>query len=224
MTCDALRHVASELALDMLNGEERAAALGHLETCGSCRVEVALLTDAAEALLLLAPEVAPSAGFDQRVVARIERLAAPGEAVTVRIRRRWHPPWRGVLAAAAVVLIVAAGLLVTGSPSRHELAAPTAEMRTGTGQVVGDVSLTADPPAIALTIPDWIGLIRTYGATVDAPYWLSVQTDDGRRDLYRLPSAEDHPWTVPIQVDPHRVTAVSLIDDRGEVWCRAQFA
>ena len=33
MTCDQLQEVAAELALDLLDGVERAAALAHLEHC-----------------------------------------------------------------------------------------------------------------------------------------------------------------------------------------------
>ena len=48
MSCAEFGNVASELALGVLYGEERAAALAHVETCRGCRRELTLLTDAAD--------------------------------------------------------------------------------------------------------------------------------------------------------------------------------
>lgn len=228
MGCTEVRNAASELALDMLGGEERAAALAHLENCASCRREVAALTEAAEELLVLAPEVWPSPSFEQAVVACIGGLAASETSPAgPRTRGRPRSPQRRVLAVVAAVIVVVtvtAGALVALRPSSHEAAATqTADMRTDTGHVVGTVSLATDPATIALTIPDWAGLVRRYGATVDGPYWLAVQTDDGSRDLHRLPPADDQPWTVDIETDPSKVVAVSVVDNNGIVWCTAQF-
>src|SRR5678815_3351949 len=75
MTCSALKNAASELALDMLTGEERSTAMAHLATCASCRQDVALLTDAADELFVLVPEVEPSAGFEQGILSAIELAA-----------------------------------------------------------------------------------------------------------------------------------------------------
>ena len=50
MSCTEFEGVASELALGILYGEERAAALDHVETCRACRRELTLLTDAADAI------------------------------------------------------------------------------------------------------------------------------------------------------------------------------
>lgn len=229
MGCTEVRSAAGELALDMLGGEERAAALAHLENCASCRREVAALTDAAEELLVLAPDAWPSPGFEQRVVARIASLAASesGRMGTRTPGRPRSTPRRLLAVAAAVIVVVTvtAGAFIALRPDVHEAAAAqTSDMQTDTGHVVGTVSLAADPATIALTIPDWAGLVQRYGATVDGPYWLAVQTGDGARDLYRLPPADEQPWTVDIETDPSVVVAVSVVDNNGIVWCTAQFA
>lgn len=225
MTCATLRDAASELALDMLSGEERAAALAHLETCASCRWEVTLLTDAVEQLLVLAPAVEPSAGFEQRVLARLEALAASEASPPTSPRGRpRRPTARRVLAIAAMmVAIVAAGVIITARSDDNEVAARTADMWSRSGHVVGEVSVPGAADSIVLAIPDWIGLVQTYGATVDAPYWVAVESADGSRDLYRLPPVEEQPWTIPIDVDPTTVAAVSLVDNTGAVWCTAEF-
>ena len=226
MTCASLRDAASELALDMLSGEERAAALAHLETCTSCRRDVTALTDAVEQVLMLAPVAVPSVGFEQRVLTRLEALAAADAATRTpnRTRGRRSATVRRVLAIAAIlVAIVAAGVVVNGRSDDHHVIARTAEMRSGSGQVVGDVSVATAPNSIVVAIPDWVGLVQSYGATVDAPYWLAVQTTDGSRDLYRLPPADEHPWMIDIDVDPTTVATVSVVDNHGAVWCTAQF-
>ncbi|HEY8525836.1 MAG TPA: zf-HC2 domain-containing protein [Acidimicrobiales bacterium] len=75
-TCDQMRELAPDLALGLLTGAERAAALDHLEGCAACRAEVASLTDVGEAVLALAPEVEPPPGFTARVLDRIAAARA----------------------------------------------------------------------------------------------------------------------------------------------------
>ena len=73
MTCAQVHDVVAELALGVLTGRERAAALGHLEGCRACREEVHQLMVAGGHLLELLPPAGPPAGFETRV---LERLAA----------------------------------------------------------------------------------------------------------------------------------------------------
>ena len=78
MSCDEFAGVAAELALGVLTGRERAAALAHLDGCESCREQVRELTMAQDELLALLPSAEPPAGFESRVLERIG-LAAPGQ-------------------------------------------------------------------------------------------------------------------------------------------------
>jgi hypothetical protein len=223
MTCAALREIAGELALDMLGGEERATALAHLETCPECRHEVALLTDAAEELLVLAPDIDPPDGFDQRVVARIEALTLDSPVPTTSgtpARRRIVV--RRAFALVAAVAIVLGGVLIVQRRGTHDPATRTADMRAAAGQIVGHVALVADPDSIVVTIPDWTGLVKSYGATVDSPYWLAVESDDGSHSMHRLPRGDGNPWHIAVATAPRRITTVSVVDDKGTVWCSAQ--
>ncbi|HEV2368250.1 MAG TPA: zf-HC2 domain-containing protein, partial [Acidimicrobiales bacterium] len=65
MNCAELRDIAPELALGVLPGQERAAALAHLQSCPACQAEVEHLTDVADELVALAPAVEPPLGFEQ---------------------------------------------------------------------------------------------------------------------------------------------------------------
>ncbi|HEY1278968.1 MAG TPA: sigma factor-like helix-turn-helix DNA-binding protein, partial [Acidimicrobiales bacterium] len=100
MDCDQVVELAPELALDIVCGAERAAALAHLDTCGSCQHVVSSLTGVTDQLLLfLAPSVVPPPGFERQVLAP---LTPPVVAPAARRHgRRWRPAvWIGGFAAA----------------------------------------------------------------------------------------------------------------------------
>ncbi len=78
MSCDEFAEVAAELALGVLTGRERAAALAHLDGCESCREHVRELTMVGDELLALLPPQEPPAGFESRVLDRLG-LTAPGQ-------------------------------------------------------------------------------------------------------------------------------------------------
>jgi hypothetical protein len=71
MNCREFSDVAAELALGVLTGRERAAALAHLDQCDACREHVRQLTMTGEGLLELLPTAEPPAGFESRVLERI---------------------------------------------------------------------------------------------------------------------------------------------------------
>jgi hypothetical protein len=64
---------------------------------------------------------------------------------------------------------------------------------------------------------------NSYGATVDATYWLAVEDGDGTRALRRLPPVDEHPWRVTLDTPPSRVAAVAIVDNGGTVCCTARF-
>jgi hypothetical protein len=94
--------IAAELALGVVDGEERARALEHLAGCAECRRAVEELTEIADGLLLLAPSREAPIGFESRALA-----ALPARRSRPRRRRRALVP----IAAAAT----AAALAVTGT-------------------------------------------------------------------------------------------------------------
>ena len=79
MNCREFSDVAAELALGVLTGRERAAAIAHLDQCDACRENVRQLTMTGEGLLELLPTREPPAGFESRVMERIG-LATPAPA------------------------------------------------------------------------------------------------------------------------------------------------
>ena len=93
--CDRARSSAASLVLGELAGDERAALVDHLDTCPACRSVVADTGSALEAILVAARSVEPPAGFEGRVLDRIDALprSAPGrgdEAAAARRPARDH--------------------------------------------------------------------------------------------------------------------------------------
>jgi hypothetical protein len=97
VTCAELADVAAELALGVLTGRERAAALAHLDTCDACREDVRQLMATGGQLLELLPPVEPPAGFETRVLARLGLPASAQEPGKLHAGRqpRLAPPRRG---------------------------------------------------------------------------------------------------------------------------------
>ncbi|WP_432095307.1 hypothetical protein [Streptomyces sp. bgisy100] len=76
LTCAELRELGAELALGILPGQERAAAITHLDRCPSCREYVGHLTLAEDGLLGLLPGSEPPVGFEKRVMRRLGMAGA----------------------------------------------------------------------------------------------------------------------------------------------------
>ena len=225
LECPEVREMAPDVALGLLTGEERAAALGHLEGCTACRAEVATLASVADEVLLTAPDATPPEGFDRRVLdllaAERSALATPEEA-DVRPHRRGpaRRPRRAagvaVAAAAAVALVaaVATTLVTRGGDAPSETTAP---MTTSAGEVVGEATVhDGDPTMVDVALPGW-----EFPPYVQ-DYWLAIELDGGERMMAHL-TTEDTWWEVPVEAAADEVTAVSLLDGNGRVWCSAEF-
>jgi Putative zinc-finger len=148
-------------------------------------------------------------------------------------RARPRPRRRGLAAAvlaAAIVVAAVAGVAAAGGfaglGGRHGTAsAPavaTAEMRTGTGHLVGDVTVRGDDPSVVtVELPGWSDLVRMYGGR-RGTYWLAVELDDGSRTMNRIPPG-DTAWEVPLRAAAGDVAAVSVVDAGGRAWCSGRF-
>lgn len=101
-THDQIRALLPEVALGVASGDERATALEHVAECADCRRDLERLSETADALLLLAPERQPAAGFESRV---LERLDVPPR------RRQTRSTWRRALQLAAAAVIGAIAVL-----------------------------------------------------------------------------------------------------------------
>jgi hypothetical protein len=116
MTCEQTRSIASELALGIADGAERARALDHLAGCAECRRMVAELSEVTDELLLRAPEREPPVGFESRVLARLEPAKPP------RRRRTWTRRALVVLAPAAVAAAIATVVVLSATGDDRRLA------------------------------------------------------------------------------------------------------
>jgi hypothetical protein len=223
MDCTDLDEVAPELALDLLDGAQRGAAMEHLETCATCQRLVDTLAADADRLLMLAPRAEPPAGFEQRVlesVAQLAQLAQPAQPAHPVHARAWRRPRAlAALALAACVALVAVVLSI-GPSSRPALAA--AEMRTSGGDVIGQVFVNREPSAaLFMTLPGWFNDIRRYGQP-DETYSLRIERTDQPPRLVPLEIGRDSSWATTLDIDPDTITAVAVIDSQGHIWCEAQ--
>ena len=105
-------HVGDDLtalADGALSPARRAEVLAHLEACGSCRAERALLDRALAALSSLPPPPAPVPGFEQRFYARLDREAPRRRSLLewLAVRpQRWLVPATGLAAALVAGIVV----------------------------------------------------------------------------------------------------------------------
>ena len=213
--CDATRALAAELALGVAEGADRGEALAHLAGCADCQAEVRRLTDAVDAVVALAPEAEPPAGFESSVLSRL------GQERTADRRRPW------VLGAAAAVLLtvgVAVGLLAArGDEGSTSLA--TARMAAPDGEVVGEVWRTGEADAaVFVSVPAWA---QVEDSGTGAPrYTLRLELADGETievGDFGLGDGSSS-WAVPTELDGDDIRAVSVVDDSGRVWCTGRFA
>lgn len=116
--CEETREQAADLALGIVEGEERGRALEHLAKCPDCRAEVEKFSEVADELLLLAPHREAPVGFESRVLG--ELLPAPQPKRRRRLRLVLAPA-ATALAAAAITLAIVAPDLRLASHYRHTL-------------------------------------------------------------------------------------------------------
>jgi hypothetical protein len=246
MDCAELREVAPEVALGLLTGEERAAALAHLQRCEACRAEVASLAGTADEVLLAAPRVEPPPGFRDAVLARLASEGAGGDGLPTgparpgagspdRNRRRGGGPGRAgrhdrsrrrvalaLAAAVAVVAMVAGGLVAFGGRAEEPPTVAVAEMRTGSGEVVGEASASGDPATVVVAVPGWSDMVASWGDPASDTYWMSVELADGSRSMSAVHPSRDS-WTVRLDSPADEVVTISVLDQEGRVWCSGRF-
>jgi anti-sigma factor RsiW len=178
MDCAAFQEAAAELALGILTGPDRAAALKHMERCASCQAEVASLAAAADRLLDLIPARGTPDGFEGRMAAAFRQLV-PGQAAR-RHRGKAAPcrlaGWRrraGIAAAAAAAAgALGFGLYQIGAPPQQPAysGAEVAALRTPAGARTGEVVVTGAPQSLLVmvvnpgAVPGWYHCyLRTSG-------------------------------------------------------------
>jgi hypothetical protein len=214
--CADVRENAAELALDVLSGADRAAALAHVSECAACRSLLTELTEAADLVPFLVAEADPPPGFRARVVQQM---------TTPRPSRRW---WPTVLVAAAVMIAVAVAVGAVlgyggGSPTRATAAghvlpkagdARSTTMVGAGGEQVGRLFITSRNPALMMVSVDYQVPSGTYA--------IEQRTGDGSpRRLGEMQVRNGHgTWGGTTAGGPHG--SVELVDASGTVMCMAR--
>jgi Putative zinc-finger len=212
--CAAVHDDLAELALGTLSGVERSAVLSHVQSCSHCREEVDRLSAAADAILTLAPEAEPSAGFETRLFERM------GVSVP---RHRWVPRRRAgriALAAAALVSALGAGLGVglatAGSSLPSAISAPIEASLTADHSIRGEVYLAPGSPGWLFMSVDDVDLtgfatckLKTADGTTTTAgtFWLEKGTGS---------------WTYQLPVPASQIRKAWIVNSSGTVLATAQ--
>jgi hypothetical protein len=230
--CELFDSVAAELALGSLTGSERSAALAHLDGCEHCQELIKDLSTTADALLLVAPEADPAAGFEVRLLARFHQestanlpthVSASRRGSVIPLRRRASV----MLAAAAAAFVIAGagiGIGVAVRPQQGHQSATTAQIRVATLQsvatpgkpatAVGEVAVTSSNPSWVLMTfhkPGWSGwvycLVTQHGQSKEVgSFWLH----DGSGS-----------WAVRLPSSGASVTSAAVLGPKGSVFATA---
>ena len=211
--CNEVRELAPELALGTLTGGERAEALMHVNGCTRCQALVAELTDVADRLPLLAPEMEPPPGFGASTVA----LMTAG-----RPRRRFRVAAAiAVAAAAAAILSITIVRVTDDTTSRPAALTPvtapalrSVDMIGAGGNHAGEVYVAGDHTA---TLRIEVSYVVPNGA-----YTIKLNQGAGPgTDLGTVTVMDWHgQWSGPATL-PHGPATVSLVDAAGNTVCSA---
>jgi anti-sigma factor RsiW len=143
--CDHVRQSIGAYVLGALPPDEAADVRLHLESCPECAAELAALSPLPELLgaasgAAAATEEPLPAAFEERLLdayARERALAAPRRRRRRLPRLRWLVPAGGLVAAAAVALVIALGDGGEAQAPRYDIAfrqaGPTATAATASG-------------------------------------------------------------------------------------------
>jgi anti-sigma-K factor RskA len=144
---------AGAWTLGALDEGEAAAYEEHLRTCAQCRDEVARLQVPVDAMALATEQLVPPPELKDRIMGAIE-VDRPLRRRAPRRRRRWflRPLPVAGLAAAALAVGVALGVIVSGESTRNVEAQVAMRGAHATVSITGDraklqVSGMRNPPA-----------------------------------------------------------------------------
>jgi anti-sigma factor RsiW len=218
--CEEFRELAPELALGIVEGEERGRALEHLADCPECRRRVEELSEVADGLLLAAPHREPPVGFESKVLSEV--LPAPPKR---RRRRRLAlvlTPAAAALASVAVTLGIVSGDLRDASHYHQTL-------QEANGKEFEAYSLY-DGGAIAGTVFSYQGRPNWLVVTVDPAHRADLTSaqlvmDDGSQiplSWFQLDASGSSGGGIP--VDPHNVSVLRLLPGAGDEPLVAHFA
>jgi hypothetical protein len=216
--CEETRELAAELALGIVEGEERGRALEHLAECPDCRRRVEELSEVADGLLLLAPHKEVPVGFESRALAPLRPASPPR-------RRRFRPllaPAAAAVAAAAITLGIVSDDLQLASHYRHTLDEANGKefesylLRGADGAPAGTVfSYQGSPSWVLITVdPDSRAGLQS----------AEIVMNDGRQvplNWFQLDPSGSSGGGIP--VDPHDISVLRLLPGSGDQPLVARF-
>lgn len=218
MSDEQLAHPGDDLLVDLALGElpadAAAATLLHVDACPACRTAYDAACRALDDTLAASPAIAPSAGFESRVLA----------GLGVRPTRTSWARHRAPLLAAAAAVGVLAGSLATATvlhdespPARSPSASGwAAELRTPAGDTVGSVQTGSSGTRDVL-------VIQIEDGPAGMEYVCRLRLADGSTRAagsWRVPASGDAVWVVP---RPAALAGVEMVaTGSGEVWSSAQ--
>jgi len=215
-SCEVIAQVLPELALGVLTGRDRAAALAHTDSCARCAEELEQLSRAADAVVLVAPDVEPPVGFEVRL---FHHMGVSEKVVPIRRR---PPTW--ALASAAAVVALLLGLAIgrsVGSPSNGKsqvaVSTPTA------GPVATTAALRHDGESVGrVTISSgsrpWM-YMNLNAMKVTGAVKCQVVTDDGVTHTvgaFTVTPGHDA-WGAPLPVSSRDVRRAQVVSPTGTV-------
>jgi hypothetical protein len=228
LSCAQCHELASELALGVLGGRERADAIAHLSRCPRCQYRVAALATTAARLVELVPETDAPPGFDQRVIAAITP-PAPGPSLA----RRGLP----VAALALTGALLAGGGWVFGQllpvqpaglPVRTVQVQPVADVMVSP-LIAGDREIGQayvypnDPSWFYVSITDDPTGSGSSGASTTVTCEL-VRQDGSTVTLGTFPLRHGHAdWATRTPIDSRTVDGAKLTTDTGLTLASAHF-
>jgi hypothetical protein len=230
MSCEQVREVAAEVALDIADGEERDAVLRHLSHCSECRRFVFELSSIGDELLsMLAPVREPSVGFESRVLSALGSKSGQ----TIRPLRDRRKRWVLATAVAAAVVVVAAlgGLSVfIGTSDDRQLAQSyRATLEEGNGSFFAAAPLRG-PSGREGTVfgyegsPSWV-VVTQQSLGDEHRVRVQVVTRDGR--YLGLGDAvlggSNQAWGRQLPVDLSTVLEIRFLGSQGERLFTATF-
>ncbi|MGH3073144.1 MAG: zf-HC2 domain-containing protein [Gaiellaceae bacterium] len=213
--CEQTRALIPELALGIADGRERADALEHIATCPGCRRALEGLSQLADELLLLAPSEEPPAGFESRVLERLD------------VRPARFPRARRPLALVAAVLTAAAlgatGTFLALGEDRDVASQYRAALERVGGEYFEAAQLhAADGTPVGKVFgyqgrPSWL-LVVVYRDFRAGSFRAGIVTRDGRQ--VPLPSLDvgSGSWGGSIAIPFREVALVRLSRDDGAVF------
>ncbi len=213
-SCAQLRDVAPELALGVLGGAERAEAIMHVNGCARCQALVNELTEAADALPLLAPEIEPPFGFEQRVL-------SSGRARRRRSVRRLIAAVAVAAAAAAIVSITIVRVVESGSDATSVTATsavkPIAVRMVSASDVPAGWAYVTNQHSVAIAVD--------YGVKTGR-YRIAVQPKRGSTVTIGTMAIENDrgSWTGTSRVALGEGSTILLVDADGSPSCHGTIA